>query len=95
MQRYPRHEVIRICLAFMSMGELHLAVLQRLALQATRADYASGNDHPSGVPVLNPSFTVHLSIPSWRGTSIYFTTRYKLSGTLKTIPSNEGWPLWR
>lgn len=59
MQRYPRHEVIRFCLTLMSVGELLLAVLQRLALHAIRADYASGNNHPAGVPLLNPSFAIH------------------------------------
>lgn len=59
MQRYPRHEVIRFCLALTGVGELLLAVFERLALHATRADYASGNDHPPGVPLLNTSLTVH------------------------------------
>lgn len=94
MKRYPRHEVIQFCIAFMGVRELLLAVLQRLALHATRADYASGNDHPPAVPMLNPSFTVHC-VNSFPVGYVDIPYRRKLSGTLKTILSNEGWSLWR
>jgi hypothetical protein len=64
MQRDPRMlEVLPTSLACPGMTKRSLAVFKCLALQAVRAHRSRGNNHPPGVPPLNPPFTVHAPSP--------------------------------